>query len=223
MELGIITTALWLGILTSISPCPLTTNIAAVSYVGQRISNPYYVLISGMVYTLGRTSLYTLLGFALSLSLSSIPVVSNFLQAYMPYVIGPVLLVIGLVLLDVIKVKMPKFGINKETQEGIEKTGLIGSFTLGFLFALALCPVSAALFLGNLLQTNGNVAALVFYGIGTGLPVLILSFIIAFGVKNISQAYSKISTFEQKFRKVTAYVFIGGGIYYFITALGLFN
>ncbi|MCP4395299.1 MAG: hypothetical protein GY804_13675 [Alphaproteobacteria bacterium] len=221
MELGILLTALWLGILTSISPCPLTTNIAAVSYVGQKISKPYYVFISGLFYTLGRASLYTLLGFALSLSVSSIPAVSNFLQANMPYVVSPALIILGLMLLGVIKFNLYKFGLKERSQKNIEKRGLLGSFVLGALFALALCPVSAALFLGNLIQTKGNILYLILYGIGTGLPVLVLSFIIAFCIKNVSQAYNKISIFEKWARKITGFIFIGGGAYYLISFLGI--
>ncbi|MGW8258007.1 MAG: hypothetical protein ACWGMZ_11015, partial [Thermoguttaceae bacterium] len=45
--------ALWLGILTSISPCPLATNIAAISYIGRRVDSSKQVFLTGLVYTLG--------------------------------------------------------------------------------------------------------------------------------------------------------------------------
>jgi hypothetical protein len=39
--------ALWLGILTSISPCPLATNIAAVTFVGRQVGSPARVICRG--------------------------------------------------------------------------------------------------------------------------------------------------------------------------------
>jgi uncharacterized membrane protein YraQ (UPF0718 family)/cytochrome c biogenesis protein CcdA len=213
MELELIITSLWLGILTSISPCPLTTNVAAVSYVGQKISKPKYVFLSGLVYTLGRVVLYTILGMVLSYSISSIPQVSQYLQAKSIYILGPVLILIGLMLVDVIKIKLPKFGLKEDTQRNVENKGLLGSFTIGFLFALAFCPVSAALFFGNLIKTNGNVMDLIIYGIGTAIPVLAISLVLAFSAKSIGNIYNKINSFEKVARKITAWVFVIGGLY----------
>jgi len=221
MEIGILLTSLWLGILTSISPCPLTTNIAAVSYVGQKIGKPYYVLLAGVFYTLGRTALYTILGVALSFSFSSIPFVSHFLQNNMAYFVATVLIFVGLMILGIIKIKIPRLALKENAQKRIEKQGLLGAFSLGFLFALALCPVSAALFLGNLIQTKGNILSLVLYGIGTGLPVLVLAFVLAFSIKNIAKVHSKIVLFEKYARKLTGLVFVVGGCYYLLSTLGI--
>ena len=221
MELVLLFTSLWLGILTSISPCPLTTNIAAVFYVGQKVGKPYYVLLSGLFYTLGRAALYTILGFVLSLSISSISFVSQFLQTNMPYIVAPALIIIGLIILDIIKIKLPKFGLKESSQKSIEKKGLIGSFILGVLFALALCPVSAGLFLGNLIQTKGNILYLVLYGIGTGLPVLALAFVFAFSIKNIAKVHTKIVVFEKWVRKITGWVFVLCGLYYLATIFNI--
>lgn len=219
MELGLILTSVWLGILTSISPCTLTTNIAAVSYIGQKVGRPHYVMWSGLFYMLGRTTLYTLLGLLLSFGFSSIPIVSQFLQVNMPYIVAPSLIIIGLMILDILKI--PVFGFNIKKSSENEKRGLLKSFGLGMLFAMALCPVSAALFLGNLIQTHGNVLAMILYGIGTGLPVLLFAFILAFSVKNIARIHSKIVVFEKWARKITGIVFLLGGIYYSVTTFGI--
>ncbi len=50
--------ALWLGILTSISPCPLASNIAAISFISRRVGQTKHVLLSGLLYTAGRTITY---------------------------------------------------------------------------------------------------------------------------------------------------------------------
>jgi uncharacterized membrane protein YraQ (UPF0718 family) len=122
-------------------------------------------------------------------------------------------------ILDILKI--PGFGFNIKKSSENEKRGLLKSFGRGMLFAMALCPVSAALFLGNLIQTHGNVLAMILYGIGTGLPVLLFAFILAFSVKNIARIHSKIIVFEKWARKITGIVFVLGGIYYSVTTFGI--
>lgn len=207
-------TSLWLGILTSISPCPLTTNIAAVSFLGRRVDNPCYALLSGLAYTLGRTMFYAVFGVALSYSLDAIPAVSMFLQQKANYVLAPLLVVIGLVLLNAIKIPLPAFQLNERYQDCLKKWGLLGSFLLGAVFAAALCPVSAALFFGNLMQNEGSVLSLLLFGIGTGLPVLLFAGIIAFSMNRLGQVYHAISVFEKWARILTGIIFISIGIYY---------
>ena len=41
-----VASAFWLGILTSISPCPMATNIAAISFVGRRVDSPFKVFLA---------------------------------------------------------------------------------------------------------------------------------------------------------------------------------
>lgn len=206
-------TALWLGILTSISPCSLASNIAAVSFVGKRVGRPFYVLMSGLFYTLGRTTFYTLLGFSLSFAMQSIPVVSDFLQTKMNYIIAPLMILIGIVLLDVIPLNIPKISFKGFTEKKLAHFGLWGAFLIGALFASALCPVSAALFFSSLINSKGSIPALFVYGIGTGLPVLVSSFVLAFFANKISLFYKETARLEKCARYVTAFVFIGVGVY----------
>lgn len=205
--------AVWFGILTSISPSPLTSNIAAVSFLSKKFSQPTAVLLNGTLYTLGRVVFYMLLGVILSYFLSSIPVVSDFLQTKMSYIAGPIMIILGLSLLDITNIKLPSFQIKEQSKEKLDKMGFIGSFAIGFLFASMLCPVSATFFFSNLLQSQGNVFVLILYGLGTGLPVLIFAFILAFCVEKISSLYKAATTFENYARKLTAVIFIGAGIY----------
>lgn len=206
--------ALWLGILTSISPCPLAGNIAAVSFIGRKVGKPYYVLLSGLIYTLGRTIFYTLIGVILSFSMHSIPPVSNWLQTNMSYIAGPLLIIMGLIAFGVIDLHLPKFKWKEKNQGIIDKMGLFGSFVIGFLFAAMLCPVSAAFFFSNLIQSAGNPVVLAAYGIGTGIPVVLFALVLAFFANKISVVYKATSIFEKYARVLTASIFIIVGIYY---------
>jgi cytochrome c-type biogenesis protein len=210
--------AFWLGILTSISPCPLATNITAVSFVASGVGNPGKVFLTGVRYTLGRALTYVTLGVLLVSSLVSAPYISHFLQRYMNQLLGPVLLFVGLVLLEVISFTLPGMSPGTRMQERVRSLGIWGAVPLGVLFALSFCPVSAALFFGSLipaaLRYESGVMLPLLYGIGTAVPVLIFAILIAWGAKSVGQAYNKLTVIEKWARKITGSVFILVGIYY---------
>ena len=210
--------ALWLGILTSISPCPLATNVAAISFLAKKITHPFFVLLSGIAYTLGRMVTYALLGFILINSIFGIPQVAQFLQKYMVIALGPILIVTGLILLDVIKINFPGLSISQKHHNKLVEAGVPGAFLLGAVFALAFCPVSAALFFGSLiplaLQSKFGVTLPFIYGIGTGLPVLVFAIAIAAGITSLSHWFNKLTQLELYMRKITGAIFILVGLYY---------
>lgn len=210
--------ALWFGILTSVSPCPLATNIAAVSYLAKKITHPAMVFISGLAYTIGRMIAYALLGWLIIYSLLGVPQVAQFLQKYMVIVLGPFLVITGLLLLEVIPLKLPGITLSQKHQTKLVESGAPGALALGFIFALAFCPVSAALFFGSLipLALNSKVGTLLpfIYGAGTGLPVLIIAVAIASGVTSMSHWFHKITKLEYYTRRITGFIFIIVGLYY---------
>jgi cytochrome c biogenesis protein CcdA len=209
--------ALWLGILTSISPCPLATNIAAVSYVGRRVGSGRAVLLSGVLYTAGRILVYLILGAASVWSLMSMVSVSSFLQGTFPRLIGPILIALGLLLLGVFEFTLPSLGVNDKLQKKVDRAGVWGAGVLGLVFALAFCPVSAGLFFGGLVplavdQSSPLVLPLV-YGLGTALPVIVFAALLAVGAGWLGRALDRVQVFERWARRVTAVVFVGVGIY----------
>jgi cytochrome c-type biogenesis protein len=216
-------TACWLGILTSISPCPLATNIAAVTFIGRKVDRPRYVVATGLLYTLGRTLTYVILGVLIVAGLLAMPGLSFFLQNHMNKILGPVLLLAGLFLLAPSWIKVGGPGFGQGLQARIEKSGLWGALVLGFLFALSFCPVSAALFFGSLipLAVNHNSSILMpsIYGVGTALPVIGFSFLLAMGTRFVGVAFNKLSIIERWARRITAIVFVIVGIYLIFTYL----
>jgi len=212
--------ALWLGLLTSISPCPLATNIAAISYVGKQVDRPAKVLLGGLLYTLGRTIGYVVVALIVVTSLLSISTVAMFLQQNLNQALGPLLLVVGLILLDVIP--WPWTGSGSALIDKIKikasSLGLWGAGLLGLVFALTFCPVSGALFFGSLIplavKHESSILLPSVYGVGTALPVVVFSVIVAFAANKISTAFNALSVIEKWMRRVTAAVFIGVGGYY---------
>jgi cytochrome c-type biogenesis protein len=210
--------AVWLGILTSISPCPLATNIAAISYIGKRLESPRAVLATGLLYTLGRAVTYLGIGVLLAASILSAPQLSHALQKYMIKVLGPLLILVGMVLLGLIGGGYTGSGAGEKTRMRVERMGIWGAGFLGIVFALSFCPVSAALFFGSLLplavKYDSAVLFPLLYGVGTALPVVAFSVLIAMGARSIGTAFNRITQFERWGRRVTGILFIGLGIYF---------
>ncbi|OGI01995.1 MAG: cytochrome C biogenesis protein [Candidatus Melainabacteria bacterium GWF2_37_15] len=213
--------ALWLGILTSISPCPLATNIAAVSYIGKNVTKSSRVLLAGVIYSLGRVLSYILVGYIIIAGVLSVPSVANFLQKYISIALGPILIIVGILLLGIIKLSFSNNLVDENIQKKAGSWGIWGAGLLGILFALSFCPTSAALFFGSLIplsmQNNSNILLPFIYGIGTGLPVMLFAFVIAFSVGSVGKFYNKITAFEKWMRLVTGIIFVLAGIYLTLT------
>jgi len=213
-----ILTAFLLGILTSISPCPLATNITAIAYISKDIKAPKHTILSGLFYTLGRATSYTLLATLIYFGFSSLRI-SGIFQGWGDKVLGPVLVLIGLIMFGVIKIN---FGGGGQTmarlKEWLSRKGYIGSFLLGMLFALAFCPYSGVLFFGALIplvvQSADGLLLPPVFALGTGLPVIIFSFLIAFSMQKLSRAFHIVKKTEKVMRYAVAIVFVVTGVYY---------
>lgn len=213
-------TALILGLLTAISPCPLATNITAIGYIGKDIDNQNRVFYNGLIYTLGRAVAYTLLAFIIYFGADRFAL-SGVFQKYGEKIIGPVLILIGLFMLDVLKIRFPGFGRLTQHFEKKQTKNYWDVLFLGILFALAFCPYSGVLYFGMLIpltikSASGLYLPIVF-AIATGIPVIIFAWLIAFTVSGVGVLYNKLRMFEIWFRRVISVAFIAVGIYYTLT------
>jgi cytochrome c biogenesis protein CcdA len=213
--------AFWLGILTSISPCPLATNILTISYIDRKIGQTRVVLLTGLLYTLGRMLTYTVLASLIVFSILAQEKVAFFLQRYMYKLLGPVFIIVGMILLELINFKIAPSVNGQKMEKIVESCGIWAGGLLGIIFALAFCPTSAAFFFLSLipLSIKNNSALLLpaVYGLGTALPVIFFAFLIAIGAKWISSAFNKLQKVELWLRRITGVIFILAGIYYCLT------
>jgi cytochrome c-type biogenesis protein len=213
--------ALWLGILTSISPCPLATNIAAISFLGKRIDSSRHVFLSGLFYTLGRMITYLALGILAVAGLLSIPGLSHFLQKYMNRLLGPLLILVGMILLELIQLNVSGSIAGERVRKRAGKGDIWGAGLLGITFSLSFCPVSAALFFGSLIPLSvkheSHIVLPSLYGLGTGLPVVFFAVLMAMGARFVGKAFQGITRIERWVRYITGGIFIVVGIYYSLT------
>lgn len=212
-------TAFILGLMTAISPCPLATNISAIGFISRNLENRRRVFLNGLVYTLGRIISYTGLAVIIFYGASKVNVASIF-QGWGEKLLGPLLVIIGLFMLDVIRINFP--GFSKLTDRIGEKgKGRYGStLLLGMIFALAFCPYSGVLYFVMLIPMTvasaGGLYLPVVFAIATSLPVIIFAWLLAYAIGNVGKLYNRIKIFELWFRRIVAVLFILVGIYYII-------
>lgn len=212
-------TAFLLGLMTAISPCPLATNITAIGFIGKDIENRNRVFINGLFYTLGRAITYTAIALIIFLGADQLKF-GGFFQRYGEKIIGPLLILIGLFMLDIIKIKFPGFDKLTSGNQDKKSWGYMDALLLGLVFALAFCPYSGVLYFGMLVPlTVSSASGLylpVIFAISTGIPVIIIAWVLAYTVSGIGNVYNKIKSFELWFRRIIAVLFIAVGIYYII-------
>ena len=213
-------TAMILGLMTAISPCPLATNISAIGFISRDIEDRRRVFFNGLVYTLGRAISYTGIAVIIYFGAGQIDI-SGWFQRWGEKFLGPVLIIIGLFMLDFITVNLPGIGSFTEKIGEKGRSSYVNTLLLGMLFAMAFCPYSGVLYFVMLIpmtvaSADGLILPVVF-AIATGIPVIIFAWLLAFAVGNVGKMYSRIRAFEIWFRRVVAVLFIGVGIWYIIT------
>lgn len=209
--------AFLVGLLASIGPCPLAGNVAAVSYTARQFADRRAVIATGLLYTLGRAMAYGLVGLMVLAAGEQISRLAGGLQDLGDIALGPILIVVGLVLLDVIPLNL---GGGSAWLAGLQERVVgwkgIGAFLLGFILALAFCPYSAAIYFGILIpmafSSAGGLALPFVFGVGTGLPVLVLGVPLAMGVERAAAGLNVLAQTERVVRKLAALVFIGVGV-----------
>lgn len=211
--------AFFIGLMTTISPCPLATNITAIAYISKKIGNSKHTILVGIIYTIGRMIVY--IGIAAVIVWIGISTfsISIMLQKYGKLLLGPLMLVFGILMLNIINISFGKSSERmSKLKEYLSEKGLIGSLLLGMLFALAFCPISGVFYFGMLiplaLQNSDPILIPSIFAIATGLPVIIFSLILVFSVSKIGDVMKKVQTFEKWMRKAVAFIFILVGVYY---------
>jgi len=213
--------AFFIGLMMAISPCPLATNITAIAYISKKLENKKTTLWIGLVYTLGRMLVYVALASLIVWFGINTQFISSGIQKYGEKILGPFLILIGIIMLDLINMHIFHGNFNLEKlKEKLAKNQFIGSFFLGALFALAFCPFSAVLFFGMLIplaiKTGDGIIIPAVFAFATGLPVIIFSFILVYSVSKLSRIMNKVSVFEKWTRYAVSVTFIIVGIYYLL-------
>lgn len=209
--------AAWLGLLTSVSPCPLATNVAAVSFLARRLESNRRATLGVISYAAGRATAYATIGLLVAWGIAAAPTTSRLLQTALEPFIGPLLILVGLVLLGWIPLKL-SFGPAKPgATEGLADRGLLGAFLLGVLFAVTFCPTSAALFFGSLLPLSltapTQLPLYVVYGLATAVPVAVVALAVLFGAQAGAKVVVGVQRWQGPLQTANAWLIVGIGAY----------
>lgn len=211
--------ALVLGFMTAISPCPLATNITAIGFISKDIGNRHRVFINGLLYTLGRGVSYTSIALIIYLGADQFQF-SGFFQRYGEKFLGPLLIIIGLFMLDIFRINFPSLGKLSSRMENKKRWSYMDAILLGIVFALAFCPYSGVLYFGMLVPMTVSSASGLYlpllFALATGIPVIVFAWVLAYTISGIGNVYSKVKTFEKWFRRAVAILFVLAGIYYMV-------
>lgn len=213
--------AFLLGLLTAVSPCPLATNITAVEYIGKDANSGTRVFINGIFYALGRILAYSVLGVLLIFLIRSgrdIYGIQKFTSTWGAFILPIFLIAAGLLILFSNKLKFPSRGnANALSRIG---NGFGGAFLMGIVFAMAFCPSSALFYFGMLIPMSAETSGIGYtlpsvFAFATALPVMLVSWVLAFSVGKIGKLYNSMLKFEFYFRIFVGLLFIAVGVYYF--------
>ena len=212
-----------LGLLTAISPCPLATNITATAYISKTLVGKNKVLLSGLLYTFGLALSYTSIALIIILGASKFHI-AKFFQANGEKFVGPVMIIIGLMMLNIIQFNfLGKSNFTEKLQDKFKDKGLLGSFLLGALFAMAFCPYSGAMYFGVLIpmsiKSSIGFVLPFFYAMGAGILILFFTFLIAFSMQKVGKYFKAISKVEKVMRLVSGLLFLLTGTYYILIYL----
>ncbi len=218
-----VVTAFMLGLLTAISPCPLATNVTAIGFISRDIGSPRRIFRNGLLYTLGRVMTYAGLGIAVIPILregASMFAIQKGVSHWGELVIGPLLLVVGAFMLWGERLNLPKFGFSGDSERVKGLRGGMGSVALGILFALAFCPTSGVFYFGMLIPmaagTTGGMWLPAVFAVATGLPVVVVAWLLAYSVGSLGRFYNRMQVFERWMRRIVGWLFLGTGVYYII-------
>ena len=221
-----IVAAFFIGLMTALSPCPLATNITAIAYISKRIDSSRHTLLTGFVYTFGRMAAYITVASVIVFFGMNIQIIALTLQHYGEQLLGPFLVLCGIFLLDIVHFnRLPGKNRVAKLMAGIPRLlaekGYLGAFLLGVIFALSFCPFSAVLFFAMLipvaLAAGDPVVIPAVFAVATGLPVIVISFLLAKGVGRFRELTGTIGLWETWIRRMAAAVFIVIGVYYIVS------
>ena len=219
--------AFWLGILTAISPCLMGTNVAAITFIARRVDRLGYVLLSGLFYIVGQALTYVVLAMVLVSGLIAVPVVSHGLQKYMLGLLGPILILAGIFMLELLSVRFGDSRVKAWAQGRADSGGVWVAALLGVVFGMSFCPTTAALYFGGLIPLavgqGSRVLLPSIYAMGVAVPVLLFGLVIAFAANKVGKAFAEVRRVEWWARRVTGVLFLVIGIYFTLDfTVGLF-
>ena len=213
-----ILTAILLGLLTILDPCTLMTSITAISYIDKEINNKRLVLTNGLMFVLGKLATYVLLSIPFLMGAQT-EGIQHLLGHWGEPILAGFMLVCGVVLLfSGHHHHKHDHGISKFLKSADSNASWLWSFMLGIFFAIAFCPHRLVYFITMIeitvsLPASWNWVLPVVFGLSTGLPIMLIAWLVSYSAVSIGSLTNKLHTFEKWFRYICAVLFLALGIF----------
>ncbi len=216
--------SLSLGVVTSLHPCLALLNLGAFSIICGPLVKSVKMIIGGSLFILGRVAGYIGIGLLFMAGATFSPQAAQLLRYYGNTLMGPLFIIIGMIISGMLGSSISARAlIQIKPQTGIVQ--YVSLIFLGIIHAISFCPVSAGLFFGILMplssENNSFIVNMSFYGVGTGLPLLVIIFLTAGGKKIISRHAKHQKQVEFWIKTISGAVVIVIGIY--LTLNRVFN
>jgi len=180
------------GLLTTFHPCPLTTNVASVSMLigsssrGRKRGFTLFYFISGYLFS------YLILAVFLSSGSLSIPIISNILQVVVNYFIGPILVLTGMLMADLLNLNRLYRGRILSNISSMNWSGF-SAFPFGLMIAISFCPATASIFFGILVPLSVDhdqrILFPLLYAAGASVSLITISALLVQGVNLTKNRY----------------------------------
>ena len=213
-----ILTALLLGFLMILDPCTLFTSIAAIGYIDKEINNRRKVLHNGLMFVLGKLLTYVLLAIPFIMGAQT-EGIKHWLNHWGEPLLAGFMIICGILLLFTGSHHHEHdHGMTKWLKTVDSQNSGFWSFMLGIFFAIAFCPHRLVYFFTMVdiavsLPVTWNWVLPILFGFGTGLPIMVIAWLISYSVVSMSTIHDRLHTIEKWIRYVSAVLFIGFGIY----------
>ena len=210
--------AFGLGLWAAVQPCPMTANLAAVSYLGRRAGSSASALWAALLFAAGQVIAFVALALVVLAGLAADWRLSEWLQGHVNHVLGPVWMLTAMVLLGLIRFRLPGVRVGPKWQSMIDAWGTWSGLPLGIILALGFCPVTATIFFVDLLTIaasgGSHVLYPALYALGAALPVLAFAVFLAAGARWLGAALNRTQQVQRWLNRAAAGVLLAVGLYY---------
>ena len=211
-------TSLLLGLLMILDPCTLFTSIAAIGYIDKEIANRRKVLLNGLMFVMGKLATYTLMAIPFIMGAQT-DGIKHWLNHWGEPLLAGFMLICGILLLFTGHHHHEHdHGMSKWLKSVDSQSSGFWSFMLGIFFAIAFCPHRLIYFLTMIditltLPNTWNWLMPFIFGLGTGLPIMLIAWLVSYSAVSIGKLTNKLQIFEKWFRHICAVLFIILGVY----------
>ena len=214
-----IISAFILGLLVALNPCQLAINLSALTYLNNRSDKQHPLMSKGLLYVLGRSITYSILGIILSiliqqgLNIEGVRTLMSKGEDILPYL----LIIIGVYLIYRMLHHHDHHGEECHScGKTIKRSGPLGALALGLMLAMAFCPETAIMYFGMLLpmsvaNTLGWIAPVAF-ALGAALPVITMAYLFSKAAEKAHGFEATFKHFQQWANGVFGLAFIVAGI-----------